>query len=87
MSWPSRVVRIDPDAAEYVWVQIARDLRSDIESGEIPDGTRLPSGPELAEIYGVSRGTVIKAVDALREDGLVRVLTGRGTFVTKTTRR
>lgn len=82
MSWPSRADRINHEAAEYVWEQIADDLRNDIKSGELPINARLPSGPELAEIYGVARGTAIRAVEALRDEGLVRVMSGRGTYVT-----
>lgn len=81
MSWESRAGRIDHDSPVYVWRQIADDLRSQIESGVLSAGSRLPSGPELGEIYGVARLTAIKAVNALREAGLVTVAPGKGTFV------
>ncbi|MEV4731339.1 GntR family transcriptional regulator [Saccharopolyspora sp. NPDC049426] len=57
------------------------NLRADIESGELSVGSRLPSDPELGEIYGVARLTAIKAVNALRGEGLLKVLSGKGTFV------
>jgi GntR family transcriptional regulator len=82
MSWESRADRVDHESHEHVWQQIADDLRADIESGELSAGSRLPSGPELGEIYGVARLTAIKAVNALRDEGLLKVLSGKGTFVT-----
>lgn len=82
--WEDRSGRIDHDAPETLWRQVANDLRADIESGELPAGSRLPSGPELAQIYGVARVTAIKAVTFLRDDGMLTVVNGRGTFVRRT---
>lgn len=84
MAWEDRSRRIDHTAPEYVWRQIADDLRADIESGALPAGSRLPSNPDLAEIYGVARATAVKAINALQREGLLRVVNGLGTFVTRT---
>ena len=51
------------------------------KSGEFPPGAPLPSLTSLAEQYQVSRTTARKAVDALRDDGLVESVRGWGTFV------
>jgi DNA-binding GntR family transcriptional regulator len=84
MSWPSRTDRIDHTGASgHVWRQIADDIAADIESGDLPAGAQLPSGPALAEVYGVAKATVARAVAALKEDGVVTVVFGRGTFVAK----
>lgn len=84
MSWPSRADRIDhAGAGGHVWRQIADDLAADIASGDLPPGAKLPSGPELAGIYGVARATVERAIRELREGGLVTVVFGRGTFITR----
>lgn len=85
MSWEDRSGRIDHFGDDYTWVQVANDLRHDIESGALSAGTKIPSQPELAEIYGVARGTVDKATRKLREEGLLAVSFGRGTFVTPKT--
>lgn len=63
--------------------QLADMLRSAIESGEYAPGSLLPSEPDLAARYGVSRPTVNRAVSILRAEGLVRVERGRGTIVTE----
>lgn len=76
-------VTIDHGAAEPLWQQLADVLRGKIESGELPAGRVIPSEATLSQEYGLSRGTVVKALDALERDGLVRRVQGRGTFVTE----
>ena len=71
----------DWDAAEYVYVQLADDLAAKIAAGDFPVGSRLPSEAELAETYGVAKMTVRRALEVLRERGLVRTLHGRGSVV------
>lgn len=61
--------------------QVADQLREGIEQGEFPRGSMLPSEPELAARYGVTRPTINRAVAILRIEGLVRVERGRGTIV------
>lgn len=53
-------------------------LDSDLESGEA-----LPTEPELAEQFGVSRAVVRDATRILMARGLVEVQHGRGVFVTE----
>jgi GntR family transcriptional regulator len=69
------------DPAEFVYVQIADDLAAYIRDGTYPVGSRLPSEAELAENYGVAKMTVRRALDVLRERGLIRTLHGRGSVV------
>ncbi|OKI84833.1 GntR family transcriptional regulator [Streptomyces sp. CB02414] len=64
--------------------QIANDLRTRIANGEFDPGDLLPSGRDLAEQWGVSRATVVKAYDILRHDGLVVARQGSGFLVTET---
>lgn len=58
--------------------QIADDLRTRIANGEFGPGALLPSGRDLAEQWSVSRATVVKAYDVLRNDGLVVARQGAG---------
>ncbi|MFF7389516.1 GntR family transcriptional regulator [Streptomyces scabiei] len=64
--------------------QIAEDLRTRIANGEFGPGELLPSGRDLAEQWGVSRATVVKAYDVLRNDGLVSAKQGAGFVVVET---
>jgi GntR family transcriptional regulator len=56
---------------------------TDLQSSYQP-GDRLPSEPDLATAYGVSRPTIREVLRSLEGDGLVRRVHGVGTFVTQT---
>ncbi|MFF5159013.1 winged helix-turn-helix domain-containing protein [Streptomyces sp. NPDC000348] len=51
--------------------EIADILRERIRAGVLRTGDRLPTQAELAEEFGVERGTVRQALRALQEDGLL----------------
>ncbi|GGW14613.1 GntR family transcriptional regulator [Streptomyces capoamus] len=51
--------------------QIADVLRRRIRTGDLRAGERLPTQAELAEEFGVERGTVRQALRELQEDGLL----------------
>lgn len=56
-------------------------LLDSLQGGTLKVGDRLPSEPELITKYGVSRATVREAIIALEQEGWVRRLQGKGTFV------
>ncbi len=64
-----------------VYLQLAAILRGQIERGELAPRRPLPSINRLAQQYEVARGTVEKAVQVLRDEGLVRTVIGRGIYV------
>jgi DNA-binding GntR family transcriptional regulator len=64
--------------------QIADHLRARITEGEFGPGETLPSGRDLCEQFGVSRATVIKAMDVLRHDGVVVARQGSGFTIVET---
>ncbi len=66
---------------------IADDLRRQIVAGDLASGAVLPSEAELAGSYDVSRVTVRKALEVLRDDGLVASRQGYGWFVASDTVR
>jgi GntR family transcriptional regulator len=72
-------VAVDPSIGGYR--RIAAELRSAIERGEFQPGVPLPSEPALAERYGVTRPVVNRAMLMLRNEGLIRVVRGVGTFI------
>ncbi|MET8181958.1 winged helix-turn-helix domain-containing protein [Streptomyces sp. NPDC005336] len=65
----------------YEWQRVAADIERRISAGEIPQGGRLENERELADRYGVSAGTVRRAVRDLRDRGLVATLPAKGTYV------
>lgn len=62
--------------------QLSNILRRQITSGKIQH--RVPSLTSLVQEYGVARNTVIHALATLEEEGLVKRVQGRGTYVTRT---
>ena len=60
---------------------IADDLRSQISTGRIKAGERLPSEAQLAERYEVSTPTLRNALAVLQGEGLVEKIHGKGNFV------
>jgi GntR family transcriptional regulator len=74
---------IAADDGELAYMQVADDIAARIKSGELAPGTRLRSERDLAEIYGRAYGTIRKAMQVLRDRGLIETIHGRGTFVAK----
>jgi GntR family transcriptional regulator len=67
--------------ADLAYMRVAADIAARIASGELKPGARLRAERDLAEYYGVSYGTVRRAMEVLRERGLITTIHGRGTFV------
>ncbi|MBT9444053.1 MAG: GntR family transcriptional regulator, partial [Acidovorax sp.] len=63
--------------------QVYEQLRSAIEQGRLPAGTRLPPSREHAASLGVSRNTVLWAVQRLQAEGYVEARVGDGTYVSQ----
>jgi DNA-binding FadR family transcriptional regulator len=67
--------------SQRLYRQIAEQLSALIASGELQEGSRLPSERELAAQLGVSRPSVREALIALEVEGKVEVRVGAGIFV------
>ena len=75
----THVIEFDPTRPK--WQQIAETLRARIADGTLPPRS-LVSEVQLEAEFGVARGTVRKAIAALRDDGLLVTTPGMGSFVT-----
>ena len=64
-----------------LYQQICRGLREAILSGELAEGTRLPTERALAHDLGINRTTVMNAYHELASEGLIEGHVGRGTVV------
>jgi len=62
--------------------QVAQAVQESILAGEWQGGEALPTEPELAEQFGVSRAVIRDATRMLAAQGLVEAQHGRGVFVT-----
>ena len=52
-----------------------------ILKGELKPGERLPNEPDLARMFGVSRGALREALSVLKAKGIVERRPGRGTYI------
>jgi GntR family transcriptional regulator len=52
-----------------------------IKSGQLKPRDPLPSETQLQQEYGVSRGTIRRALAVLRDEDLIVTIAGRGTLV------
>ena len=75
-------IKLDREAKTGMSVQLYLALREILLSGGLRAGERLPATRTLANETGVSRTTVIDAVDRLVSEGMLETRVGAGTFVT-----
>ena len=74
-------IRLERASETPLYKQICTGLREAILSGELAEGTRLPTERALARELGVNRTTVMNAYNELASEGLIEGHVGRGTMV------
>jgi GntR family transcriptional regulator len=67
--------------------QVAAQIRRAIAEGEARPGERLPPARDLAAVMQVNTNTVLRALRALREEGLLEFRRGLGVRVSGTPQR
>ena len=66
---------------QTLYEKVQERLRGEIASGRLKEGDLIPSEIELGRKYGVSQGTVRKAILDLTHQGIFYRKQGKGTFV------
>lgn len=61
--------------------QIANEIEKNIKNGSLELGSKIPSEPELAKEFGVSRNTIREAVQSLIHAGVLEARQGDGTYI------
>ncbi|MEU6001567.1 GntR family transcriptional regulator [Streptomyces sp. NPDC047197] len=69
------------EVAAPKYVRLAQTLQGRIEDGTYPPGTLVPSENQLVQAFGMSRPTVVRALDLLKRDGWLESRQGYGTIV------
>lgn len=64
--------------------ELAKTLEDEIARGTYQKGQRLPTTPEICQIYGVSNTTVKRAMDELELKGIIARRRGSGVYVKET---
>lgn len=77
-------VKVDREDSLELYEQVAAEIRRAIARGEAGPGDRLPPAKDLAAVAGVNKNTVLRALRALRDEGLLEFRRGRGVTVAGT---
>ena len=64
-----------------LYMQVVRQLRARIASGELRDGDRLPSQREMMALWHISMQTASKVIGAMKTEGIAIPSVGRDTLV------
>ncbi|MEV0805203.1 winged helix-turn-helix domain-containing protein [Micromonospora sp. NPDC050200] len=67
---------------EPAYMQVARDIREQIQDGRLKPGDKLPSFAALCEHYKASSTVVRGAMLILKAEGLIEGRQGKGVYVT-----
>lgn len=63
--------------------QILTSISKKLASGQLKTGDKLPAEAKLCEEYHVSRTVVREAIQQLKAIGVVKTITGSGSYITK----
>ncbi|MHB9139226.1 MAG: GntR family transcriptional regulator [Victivallaceae bacterium] len=79
---PSKMQKmIDKECKTLLPVQICNKLIKAIREKSVCTGSRLPGERMLAEKFGVSRGTIIRALELLENKNYIERIPAKGTFI------
>lgn len=69
------------EVAAPKYLCVAQAIEGRIEGGSYPPGSLIPSEHQLVQSFGISRPTVVRALDLLKRDGWLESRQGYGTIV------
>lgn len=74
-------IRLSKEAREPIYHQIEGQIKALIASGQLPEGSPLPSIRVLSKDLGISVITTRRAYQDLEYQGFIETVQGKGTFV------
>lgn len=72
---------ISKSSTEPAYAQLANHLRHRIADGTYPPGSQIPPEVDLRRQFKLSPMTIRRAISILTDEGLLKPLQGKGTFV------
>jgi GntR family transcriptional regulator len=79
------VYLLNPNSGVPLYLQLQRQVRQRILTGQLADGEQLPSVRELSAQLGLNPITVSKVYQLLEREGFVETRRGLGTYVSHQT--
>lgn len=77
-------LKLDASQEIPIYRQIADAITTEVRSGRMEYGTKLPTVRELSDALDIAIGTIKRAYDELESSGIISKARGRGTFVSWT---
>ncbi|MFZ0595513.1 MAG: winged helix-turn-helix domain-containing protein, partial [Flavobacterium sp.] len=74
-------IQLKPEDATALYLQIVFEFIKAIQTGLLPEGTKLPGTRILCKLLAVNRNTLIKAFQDLELQGWIEILPNKGTFI------
>ena len=68
---------------QHIHEQVADHIEVMIAEKQLKEGEQLPSERDLANMFGVNRGSIRQAISLLQHRGLVQSRLGSGTYITR----
>lgn len=66
---------------KYIYEEISDFILVRIKNGTYPMGSRIPSENEFSKVFGVHRKTVRTSISKLTDEGYLKTIPGKGTYV------
>lgn len=66
---------------QYIYEEVRDFIKKRIDSGAYEVGSKIPSENEFAKVFGVHRKTIRTSIAMLVEEGLLKTIPGKGTYV------
>ena len=74
-------IQLKPNESTAIYLQIVFEFIKAIQTGFLPEGTKLPGTRILCRQLSVNRNTLIKAFQDLESQGWIETLPNKGTFI------
>ena len=72
--------KVDKNSPLPIYKQLVNLARDSVASGQLRKGEVLPSQRQLAKLLGLSRATIVKAMEEMTDAGLVDIADHRDLF-------
>lgn len=78
------LIKVNSRSSRPKYQQLMEAVIASIEKGTMKRGQQIPSINEMADQHRLSKATVAKSYDALRERGIIKAHHGKGFYITST---